>query len=69
MKKFNIHWIINNKHRFLSVNSLDALPCVGDEIRQSDKEFYVVEKIVWCLDEYNDIHQQRVNIKLKKIKL
>lgn len=67
MKLFKIHWIVGSKQILLPKNSLNALPRVGDELRASDKKFYTVVRLVWCLDE-SDEFGQRVNIELKRAK-
>lgn len=45
----------------------DHLPRVGDEIRKSSDEFYVVKRRVWCLDERHG-SGDRVNIELVKVR-
>ena len=68
--QFNIHWIVGGRRKFLPKNTLPAVPHVGDEVRASDKEFYTVRHVVWCLDEGDSMGLgQRVNIGLEPIKL
>lgn len=67
MKLFSIHWILKNERVPLPMNSLIALPSVGDEIRASRNKFYTVARIVWCLDEPHEFGQ-RVNIEIKRAK-
>lgn len=73
MKNFSIHWILLSEKKpkssriYLPKNSLNALPSVGDELRQSDRDFYKVMKICWCLDESDELGQ-RVNIGIEKVR-
>lgn len=74
MNVFEVHWILSGKgggeRILLPMNSLVALPHVGDELRADGHRFFVVEKIVWCLDEPKAKERgvQRVNIQIKKVK-
>lgn len=52
--------------KLIAQKTIFYVPRVGDEIRLSEKEFYLVVKVVWCYDE--DSVFSRVNIGIKKIK-
>lgn len=64
--KFLVHWFYKNERVYFGPYLISALPSVGDEIRKSKREFFVVKRRVWCFDEKS--LDQRVNIELEKAK-
>lgn len=66
MKKFRWHIIVRNQ--LYRITHHNYVPRVGDEIRLDRDEFYLVERIVWCCDESDELGE-RVNVGCKKIKV
>lgn len=68
---FDIHWILikgkSSKRIYLATNWLAQVPPIGAELRNSEKDFYKVVSVVWCLDEKR-LMGQRVNIGIEKVK-
>jgi hypothetical protein len=48
--------------------AIEYAPSVGDELRFSDKIYFTVTKLVWCMDEESH-GRQRLNIGIERIVL
>ena len=61
-KDIYAHVINQDTGEMLARKSIGSCPRVGDELRLPTDRYFVVKRIVWCLDEHSNPGYDRINI-------
>lgn len=64
--RFHVHIIEIKSGKHLLRPIMRSVPRVGDELRISDKNYWKVNSVIWCLDE-DDSPYTRINLGVEKI--